>query len=182
MEIGYARDLPFYKASEQKADLLKWKPRLKVYVEGEGAETLAAVVLAFRKQPGTVCLATDMRVLGDSQQDFLAAYKVLKNAGLVVLDTKNHERSNRDGVEMQKRAAAGLQRDRALGGDPRTPKKRGRRGGIKKGEKAAAKRAEIASEDVIRRICTFEKLTWRDRAYLLGISMATLRRRYLDKL
>lgn len=181
MELGYARDLPFYKTAEQKADLLKRKPRLKIYVEGYGAETLEAVITAFRKDCGTLCLATDMRVLGDSQQDILAAYKRLKAANIVVLDTDTRERSNRDGVEMHKRAAAGLQRDRSMGGDPKAPKKRGRRGGIGKGVAMAAKRAEIASDDVIRRAVTFEKLTWRDRAYLLGISMATLRRKYLNK-
>lgn len=181
MELGYARNLPFYKGLEQESDLHKTRPKLTVYVAGRGAEDLEAVKIAFRKRGGILWLATDMRVLADTQTEILAIYKDLKDIGIIVADNATGERSDRDGVEMQRRAAASLQYDKAMGGDRKTARKRGAKGGRGKAVSAAAKRDGVADEEVIRRVCEFKKLTWRDRAYLLGISVASLRRHYMKK-
>lgn len=181
MELGYARNLPFYKGLEQEADLHKTRPKLTVYVAGRGAEDLEAVKIAFRKRGGILWLATDMRVLADTQTEILAIYKDLKGLGIIVADNATGERSDRDGVEMQKRSATSLQYDKAMGGDRKVARRRGAKGGRGKAVSAAAKRKDVADEAVIRRLCECKLIPWKEKERILGISIGTLRRHYMKK-
>lgn len=178
MELGYVRSIHFHKASEQEEALLKSRPGLKIYAEERGAEGIDAVIMAFRGKPGTLCIAYDISLFGQTQTEYVEVYQRLKRLKITILDVINNENSASDGVEMQKRAAASLQYVKSLRGDRKTAKRRGRKGGIGKGIVAAAKRAEIASDDVIKRMCEEARVPWRLKAEILGIDIATLRRHY----
>ncbi len=181
MEFGFARNIPFRKWQVQEENLLRFRPGLRVYALGRGAETLDAIIRAGRNRECVLLLDGGLRILGDTQGEVLATYQRLKAAKFAIMDTTTGERSDRDGVEMQRASAKALQFDKAMGGARKEARRRGRKGGAGKGVKAAAKRAEKMPEDAVRRLVAKigKKLSWRDVEEITTFSTATIRRHYL---
>lgn len=179
MRKAFARDIPNRPAKEQEANLLAFdlKPA-EIYIDGRGAESLSACIASFRGHPGELIIAADLRVFGESRKAILDTMAMLDSLRIKVCDIFSSESSV---PMMLDRALAELASYARWSGSKKTAKATGRRGGKAKAKWQEAKRAEIAHEDVVRRICESPKLTWREKSAILGgspFSTATLRRRY----
>lgn len=150
-----------------------------IYVEGRGAETFEACVASFRTG-GTLGLVGGLRVLGSSRIKIVERVRILKAKGVTPYDVMTGET---DGAELLSHAIAAINGARGMGFDPRTPRRRGQRGGTQKGINAEKKRNAIMHDAIVQRLCTHPKLNWKDRAQILGEGFAesTLRRIYGDQ-
>jgi hypothetical protein len=175
---GYAAKIPFSPAEAQEAGLLAEDAKLPVYVEGRGGESLETCLMTFRAHPGELVVFGGLRVFGGSRDKIMSALRNLKARKIIVVDAMNKERSDTHGPEMLDRALRQILGSSKLKGSRKRARTIGAKGGEAKGKRAACKRAEIANPNVIRRICQHQKLSWRDRAAILGMSAATLRRNY----
>jgi hypothetical protein len=117
-------------------------------------------------------------VLGASRVLIVARVRRLKELGIKPYDLDTGET---DETELLNGAIAKINGQRALGEDPRRPRRIGARGGLAKGVAAERRRNAVMHNDVVRRICTAPELNWKRRAEILGgapFSESTLRRLY----
>lgn len=182
MNIGYAAKIPFSPAESQEAGLQADGVNT-VYVEGRGAETLAACLVAFRERGGELHVFGGLRVLGGSRDKIVQVIRDLKRRKIVVVDNMNKERSDQHGTEMLDRAMRQILGSNKVKGSAKHARKIGALGGDAKAESAKAKRDAIMREDIIRRVTNHPKLTWADKVEILGepFNESTLRRHYYVK-
>ncbi len=108
----------------------------------------------------------------------VARVRHLKSLGIRPYDL---ETGVTDELELLNAAIAKINGGRALGEDPRRPRRIGARGGLAKGLAAQRRRDGILHSDIVRRICQAPELNWKRRAEILGgapFSESTLRRLY----
>lgn len=149
-----------------------------IYPLGRGEEDISAVVRSFRGQPGEIAVAADLRIFGSRRKEILAVTANLERAGLKIVDVTRPDQSLSQLIDYALGKTAG---DARWLGAKKTAKSTGRRGGKAKAVVQELRRAAIAHEDVVRRLCAHPKLTWKDREAILGgkpFTVATLRRRY----
>jgi len=149
----------------------------RIYFLGRNKESLAAAIASFRGEGGELMIAADLRIFGTKRKEILAVTDKIEAAGIKIVDVREPKASLSKLIDFALSKTAGDQR---WAGAKRTAKVTGRRGGKRKAEVQELRRAAVAHEDVVRRLCECEKLSWRDRAAILGppFSVATLRRRY----
>lgn len=101
----------------------------------------------------------------------------LKALGITPYDL---ETGNTDETELLNDAIQKINGQRALGEDPRRPRRMGARGGRMKGVRSQERRDAIMSDAIVRRLCQATELSWERRAEILGPpwSATTLRRHY----
>jgi hypothetical protein len=176
---GYAAKFPFHPA-ETQAEGLRSHGCSRIYVEGEGAETLETCCKSFRNEPGELWVFGGMRILGGNRVSIVEAMKDLKRRGIVLVDKMNNETSARHESEMLVRALKLIQGSAKMRNNRKFARKLGAMGGSTKGENAQAARDRIMAADIVRRLAQCPKLTWREKAAILGppFNSATLRRNY----
>ncbi len=148
-----------------------------IYLRGRGAETLAELLRSFRGTNGEVVIAADLRIFGSTRKEILAVTDQIESVGLKVIDIRNKDASLSKLIDLALAKTAGDARRNAAG---KSVKSAGRKGGKTKAECQELRRAAVAHEDVVKRICAADELSWRRKAEILGplFSPATLRRHY----
>lgn len=178
MEIGFVCKLWKNPAETQREKLSAAGIR-RIYEHGQGAESLDAVLMAFRNQPGTIKIAADLRVFGHSQAAIAEAVSKCERAGIKIVDIAHPELTT---IAAQlKHAFAQVAFMRRWDGDKAKARRTGANGGKAKAEHQAVKRAEKMPDDAVQRLIgkLGKTLTWRDVADVTTFSTATLRRHYL---
>lgn len=192
MLIGFARDT-FYRNKREQAENLRTRDGLKtIYVDGDGGENLEEALRPF-KRPNlpekVLCIDSSLVLFGRTQKEIEKALKPIKAAGIVIWDREHDERSDRDGIEMQRRAAQEIQYGASMHWDRKIAAKRGKKGGKAKKTEQAKKREGIAQDSVIRRLVAArgQVLTWDLVIWILQgdekkpFSKSTLIRHYDEK-
>lgn len=174
----YCCSVPLLTAKEQAVTARHMgRPDRDIFIEGRGAETFSACIAAIRG-PGTLGLVGGLRVFGDSRKAMMAKMHILRERHIQPYDLKT---GVYDPTDLLDAALASLNSYRRMGTDRRRPKVIGRKGGFKKGIRAAEHRNSLMAEEIVRRLCEHPKLNWRDCAQILGgapFSESTLRRLY----
>jgi hypothetical protein len=151
-------------------------PDKLIYVDGRGAEDLEACIASFRGRPGTLMIAPDLTVFGAAKRDVAAAMARLERARIKVVDVIHPQ----DGTvaEMMHRASVLISGSRFQ--DRRTARRRGRDGGIAKGQVARSARLALDTDTFIRNLVAEDGIPWPVKARILQskISESTLRRHY----
>lgn len=133
---------------------------------------------SYRKQPGWLVLAEDLRAFGSTKKAVTALADELERANIRIYDIAHPE----DGTyaKLVHRAHAAIAGTR-FEKDPKRAHSVGRKGGEAKGVEMALRRHAIIREEIIRRIVRAPELTWARKLEILGpgFSQATLRRQYL---
>ena len=98
LDRGYVRGFPRWSVDRQ-TDMLRQAglPSKRIYVEGNGAESLATL----QPRKGEVWgVAGGLRVLGASKRDITAAVRRFEDVGAVIFDVDTSQRSDRHGASM----------------------------------------------------------------------------------
>lgn len=184
MERGFVRKLPKIPTDAQRQLLHAAGVKDRdIYEDAGGVENIAACIMAFRGRGGTIKIAADFRVFGDSQAAITEVVDRCERDGIKLIDVAHPELKT---LSVQiKHAFARLAFMRRFDGDKRKARKTGEAGGRAKAVVAAAKRAERVPDLTISRlIWTVENkqlVTWRHLEWILGgkpFSVATIRRHY----
>jgi len=182
MEKGFVRKLWKFPVETQRATLrASGLTDGDIYEHGDGAQDIAACLTAFRKRPGTLKIAADMRVFGQNQDEITKVVDECETSGIKIVDLAHPELKT---VSAQMRwAFARLAEWRRWGGDKAAAKRTGSQGGKIRGEIFALKRAAKFPEEAIRKLVAArgQKVTYRLIAKVTGISTGTLGRRYVEK-
>lgn len=174
MKKAFHKKLPKMSVEEQRALTVKEVPDDRAsYTMGVGAETIQEVIYGFSVRPGPhqVYIGADARVLGNNLAEVAAALKGLRAVGATVHDLKNNESETED---LLLRARSAFQ----WNGNRRQQKSKGARGGKGKGREAAARRSEKVDDDIALRLCKLKKITWAEKAWVLGMPESTIIRHY----
>lgn len=152
-------------------------PAKSVYLLGRNQESLSDALVALRNG-GELLIAADLRIFGSKRKEILAVTARLETSNIKLVDVRNPKATLSELIDIGIGKTAG---DARRLGKGKTIKAAGRRGGKRKGEVQELRRAAVAHEDVVRRLCECPKLSWRDRAAILGppFSVATLRRKFI---
>lgn len=146
-----------------------------IYVDRRGAEDLEQCLASFRGRPGTLVIAPDLRVFGASKAAVAAIMARLERAEIRVVDAIHPQ--DQTIAEMLQRAFKAISGSRFR--DRRTARRRGRHGGLAKGQTAQAARDGAVPPELVARIVQNQEIAWRVKLALLpGFSESTLRRRY----
>ena len=179
MEKGFVRKL-YKKPVDAQREMLRANG-LKdkdIYEQGSGSEDVDACILSFRGQRGTIKIAADFRVFGETQAQVASAVDKIEKAGIKVVDLSNPELKT---VAAQlKHAFSFIAYMRRWDGNKAKARRMGANGGKMKAVHQAAKRAEAMPDDAVLRLIKKigKALTWRDVEEVTTISTATLRRHY----
>lgn len=147
-----------------------------VYLRGRNKEDIDDALTALR-DGGELLIAGDLRIFGSKRKEILAITDRIEAAGIKIVDVRKPTASLSKLIDCALSKTAGDARKKGAGV---SVKKAGKKGGKRKGVVQELRRAAIAHEDVVRRICEAPELSWRRRAEILGppFSTGTLRRRY----
>lgn len=150
-----------------------------IYEQGKGGEDLDSCLMAFRGRGGTIKIAADLRVFGDSQASIAEAASKCEQAKVSIVDVAHPEFKTI--AAHLKHAFAQVAFMRRWDGDKAKARRVGREGGHGKAKHQAAKRTGLMDDAAVRRLIAKvgKKLTWRDIEEVTTISTATLRRHYL---
>lgn len=171
--LGYAQ------TKEQEANLMAYGVQ-RIWLKGRGAESLAECLRAFRDRPGCLAIATDLRVLCGKAEpkrpDVVVALSALENRKITVGDVRHDTETH---AQLQDRAFKAVANARFTT-NKRKAKREGAKGGLAKGIAAQARRNARVADDIVERLCSLEKLTWKDCAWVLGdgFSIASLNRQF----
>jgi hypothetical protein len=147
-----------------------------IYQDGHGAEDLERCLASFRGRPGTLKIAPDLTVFGESRKAVAAVMDRLERAGIRVVDVVHPQ--DETIAAMMQRASVLIAHTGLM--DRRTAKKRGRRGGIGKGVAAQQRRDGAAPTEFVQRVVAHREIPWRVKVEILGpgFSASTLRRHH----
>jgi len=169
--------LGFAQTKEQE-DFLSSEGVSRIWLKGRGAEILKEVIRAFRGRAGILAIATDLRALCDKKEpkrpDVVAALAAMEKAKIQVRDYRQPEATH---AELQDDAFKAVANARFTT-NKRKAKREGAKGGLAKGAASAARRNAEVSDAIARRLCEHPKLNWKDRASILGMSVASIHRHY----
>lgn len=144
-----------------------------IWMRGRGMENLEYVLRCYRGRPGVLAVADDLRIFGDSRTDIFAKVRDLEILGIVVFDVVANDNNALSLVERAlkaKSAQAGMK-------NHRTARRRGQRGGVAKGNAAAARRDARIEDKIAIRLCA-SRLTWEEKAEILDMPLSTIQRHY----
>lgn len=183
MEKGFVRKLPKMPTETQIATLRTKGLKANDIYDADKGEDVDSCLMSYRRDGGTLWIAADHRVFGDTQAKITDAVSKFEERRIRIVDLAHPELVTIS--KQQRYAFSRIAFMRRWDGDKRKAKRTGERGGRAKAVVAAAKRAERVPEDVIgRMLWTVENkqvLTWRLLEWVLGgkpFSTATLRRHY----
>lgn len=148
-----------------------------IYQRGRNGETLAAALQCLR-DGGELWIAADLRIFGSKRKEILAVTDMIEAAKVRIVDVRDPKASLSRLIDIAISKTAG---DARKNGKGKTLKAAGRKGGKVKAECQELRRAEVAHKDVVQRLCACDKISWREKAAILGplFSPATLRRHYM---
>lgn len=146
---------------------------------GDYAETIEHAVEWWRGESGRIAIAEDLRCLCNGEgkptrREIFEIVRQLEKRKIQLVDIRDE---TADHLTLIERTQAAMQASGAMG-SRKTAQRRGRKGGVAKKENAAARRNARIDDEIAIRICTFDKLTWDDKVYLLGMPRSTLIRYY----
>lgn len=160
--------------SDQEAGIVAYGvPARRVFMDGRGAESLEHCLFAFRGRPGTLILAQDLRAFGDTRREVADVMTQLEKAKISVIDLTHRE--DVTVAQLLARANNAIAHNHFVG-DRQKARRRGRKGGVARGESQAAKRED--ARKLLDRIVNCREIDWNLKARITGISKHTLRRRY----
>lgn len=174
MKKAFHRKLPTISLEDQRMLTVKEVPDARsCWVHGQGSETIAELVYAFRSRPGrhALYIGADYRVFGETMFEIREAVKALHIAGVIITDLLHPEDTLLDAYN---RAQVGLR----WSGDRKKQKRNGAKGGKGKGRESAARRNAAVSDDIARRLCSLKELKWSVKAWVLGMAETTAIRHY----
>jgi DNA invertase Pin-like site-specific DNA recombinase len=164
----------FCQNTDQEAGIVAYGvPARAVFQADRGAETLEHCLASFRGRPGTLILAQDIRAFGDTRRDVADIMARLEKARITVIDLTHREDVTVS--QMLARAYQAIACNHFVG-DRQKARRRGRKGGIARGESQASKRED--ARKLLDRIVDCREIDWNLKARITGISKHTLRRRY----
>lgn len=154
-----------------------------IYEHGKDAEDIDACIMSFRDQGGTLKIAADFRVFGESQREITKAVDKCELARIRIIDLSNPELKTI--AAQQRHAFSKLSGDARWGRDKKRAKRTGKDGGDAKALYAAARRAERVPDDTISKLIWIVEnrvvMTWVLLEWALGgkpFSVGTMRRHY----
>jgi hypothetical protein len=169
--------LGFAQTKDEEAFLLS-RGVERVWMKGRGAESLAEVMRAFRLRPGVLAVSADLRCLSDKPEvkriDVVAALAWFERAKITVRDCRDPSATHAELLDRAFKSVANARFTK----NKRKAKREGAKGGTAKGLAAAARRNAEVSDAIARRLCECPKLNWKDRAGILGMSVASIHRHY----
>lgn len=168
LKKGYAVKIPFSPAESQEAGLIGECAKLKVYSESRPGENWAECLKSFRDAPGELWVFGGYRILGGSRDKIMATLKDLKRRKIIVVDKMNNERSDGQDSEMLDRALRQILGNAKVRGTRKFAQKIGAQGGTERWRRAQERKNAIMHEDIVHRLCRNEKLSWREKAEILG--------------
>lgn len=147
-----------------------------IYQDGRGAEDLERCLASFRGRGGTLMIAPDLTVFGDSRKAVAAVMDRLERAKIRVVDVVHPQ--DETVAAMMRRADVMISHTGLM--CRRTAKRRGRFGGIGKGRAAQERRNAAAPTDYVQRLVQHREIPWRVKLEVLGpgFSPSTLRRHH----
>jgi hypothetical protein len=167
--------LGFCTDKAQEAELIEYgvEPDL-IYMRGRGVESLSWCVDKLRHDPGEICVATDLRIFGNTKQEITDWLCLFHLQGVKVRDVITGETNP---FELEKRAHKLLNSGTGMK-DHRMARRRGGLGGKAKGNAASARRNALVDDRIAIRLCATKKLTWDEKAKILDMPKATIQRHY----
>lgn len=160
--------------ADQEAGIVAFGvPARGVFMADRGAESLEHCLSSFRGRPGTLVLAQDLRAFGDTRRDVADTMARLEKARISVIDLTHREDVTI--AQLLARANNAIAHNHFVG-DRQKARRRGRKGGIARGESQAAKRED--ARKLLDRIVNCREIDWNLKARITGVSKHTLRRRY----
>lgn len=164
----------FCQDADQEAGIVAYGvPARAVFLADRGAESLEHCLSSFRGRPGTLILAQDARAFGESRKAVAEIMARLEKAKIGVIDLTHRE--DETVSQLLARANNAIAHNHFVG-DRQKARRRGRKGGVARGESQAAKRED--AKRLLDRIVNCRKIPWALKAMVTGISKHTLRRRY----
>lgn len=165
---GYVVKIPFSPAEAQEAGLLAADPKLPVYMEGRGAETLLTCLKAFRNEPGELWVFGGYRAFGGSRAAIMEVIRDIKRRELIVVDKMNNERSDKHDSEMLARALAQIAGSARMKNDRKHVRKIAQKGAATRAANNQAAKERILAADIQKRLGEAPELSWRRKAEILG--------------
>lgn len=172
--LGYAQN------KDEEAFLLS-QGVARVWRKGRLSECLAEAVLAFRRRPGVLAIAADLRCLCDKAEvkrpDVVAALARFERAKIVVRDYREPEATHAELLDSAFKSVANARFTK----NRRKAKREGAKGGTRKGVAAQERRNARVADDIVERLVSPEVgLSWKMCAWVLGegFSTASLNRQY----
>lgn len=168
----------FCATKEQERDLIDYGLTARsIFMDGRGAETLDICLESFRDRPGTLIVAADIRLFGDTRREVAEIMARLERSKIRVIDISHA--GDVTVSQLLARANTAIANNHFVG-DRQKARRRGRKGGIGRGTAAAEKRDQTVPKEVVDRIVDCREIPWDIKAYVLGpgFTKATLRRRY----
>lgn len=156
----------FCRNKSDKAALLAFGLTEKqIYSRGEGAQDIGPCLATYRRRPGVIVLAEDMRAFGDSKREVAAQITGLEKAGIRILDLSNPDHQTyAEHLQFAQMKISGSRFH-----DRRRAKRIGQHGGTAKGAAMQARRNARVADDIVERLCSGEcPLSWKLRAWVLG--------------
>jgi len=165
MDKVYCATVWFSTAAEQKSfAIAKGKNPKAIYTEGDGKEGWAACLGSFR-DGGTLGLVGGLYIVGQNSNTLK---KRLAEMRLAKVRPYNLETGETDGAKLYSEAMGSILGNRKFRGNKKKHKELSAKGGTVKGEKAQAQRNAILKEDIVRRLCECDEISWKKKASILG--------------
>lgn len=151
-----------------------------IFTRGMGAEDLDPCVATFRRRPGWLVLARDLRAFGGTKRLVAERLDALEKAKIRVLDISHPE--DQTYAALVQRASVAIAGAR-FGADRRGARRQGRSGGLRKGVVAREYREGLTNRWLVDRIVDHRSIPWALKVELLHphYSESTLRRHYGSK-
>jgi hypothetical protein len=174
--LGYAQN-------KEEEDFLQSWAVSRTWRKGRLAESLAAVVRAFRLRPGILAVAADLRCLCNKTEikraDVVAALASFEKAKIVVCDMRDPGATHAELLDRAFKSVANARFTK----NKRKAKREGAKGGARKGIVMQARRSARVADDIVQRLVSEEVgLTWKVCAWILGegFTAASLHRQHRE--
>lgn len=168
--LGYAQ-------TKDEEEFLTSEGVTRIWLKGRGAESLTEVLRAFRGRAGVLAIATDLRALCDpapKRAELVSAFAMMEKAKITVRDVRFPDETQAELLDRALKAVANAR----FTTNKHKARREGAKGGLAKGMAAAVRRNAEVSDAIARRLCAHPKLNWKDRAGILGMSVASIHRIY----
>jgi hypothetical protein len=148
----------------------------KIWMRGRQSESVDWAISYFRGRPGILTVANDLRVFGPTRKEIFARTAELARRGITLRDVRQPDANM---SELEHKALVAMSASCGTK-NHRQARRRGSIGGLAKKASQEAKRNALLNRDIVMRLCAHPKLTWADRAEILGepFSISSLQRHY----
>lgn len=143
-----------------------------------GVEDAEWAVMSFRKRPGVLAIAQDLRIFGETQEEFFGAAAFLSRRDIELHDVRYPDAVSED---LLKKTVSAINATSGMK-DKRTAKKRGRLGGLAKKLAAQQKREALDRDGVLTRLFNHKDIPWRVRMEIAGptVKASSARRHFCN--